>query len=123
VLNAVNKPAAATAAPGPFGRFYLQELINSGAWPISGWLPIPMAKPRLATAPRAPPLQFRRPPRFVRGAEILSHIHDHPGIIGYVEHGKAGGLLYLLMEYVEPRTFGSCTPTTIQSCSRTWRKS
>lgn len=39
--------------------------------------------------------------RFVRGAEILSHIHDHPGIIGYVEHGKVGGLLYLLMEYVE----------------------
>jgi serine/threonine protein kinase len=39
--------------------------------------------------------------RFVRGAEILSHIHDHPGIIGYVEHGKIGGLLYLLMEYVE----------------------
>jgi len=39
--------------------------------------------------------------RFVRGAEILSKIHDHDRIIGYVEHGKIGGLLYLLMEYVE----------------------
>lgn len=39
--------------------------------------------------------------RFVRGAEILSKIHDNPRIIGYYEHGKCGGLLYLLMEYVE----------------------
>ena len=39
--------------------------------------------------------------RFVRGADILSKIHDHDRIIGYVEHGKIGGLLYLLMEYVE----------------------
>jgi eukaryotic-like serine/threonine-protein kinase len=39
--------------------------------------------------------------RFNRGAEILSTIHDHPGIIGYIEHGKISGALYLLMEYVE----------------------
>ena len=39
--------------------------------------------------------------RFVRGCEILSKIGDHPGIIGYVEHGKINGQLYLLMEYVE----------------------
>ncbi len=39
--------------------------------------------------------------RFVRGCEILSKVNDHAGIIGYVEHGKIGGLLYLLMEYVE----------------------
>jgi len=39
--------------------------------------------------------------RFIRGAEILSHIHDHPNIIGYYEHGRIGGLLYLLMEHVE----------------------
>ena len=39
--------------------------------------------------------------RFLRGCEILEKIHDHKGIIGYVEHGKIGGLLYLLMEYVE----------------------
>jgi len=39
--------------------------------------------------------------RFLRGCEILEKIHAHQGIIGYVEHGKIGGLLYLLMEYVE----------------------
>src|SRR5438128_4215435 len=39
--------------------------------------------------------------RFVRGAEILSVIHDHPGIIGYVEHGKVSGVHYCLMEYIE----------------------
>src|SRR5678809_1182106 len=39
--------------------------------------------------------------RFVRGAEILSHIQDHPNVIGYYERGRIGSLLYLLMEYVE----------------------
>lgn len=39
--------------------------------------------------------------RFVRGCEILATIGDHESIIGYVEHGKAKGHLYLLMEYVE----------------------
>ncbi len=39
--------------------------------------------------------------RFVRGAEILARIHENDRIIGYVEHGKISGLLYLLMEYVE----------------------
>src|SRR5205823_6264689 len=33
--------------------------------------------------------------------EILEKIHAHDGIIGYVEHGKINGSLYLLMEYVE----------------------
>jgi len=39
--------------------------------------------------------------RFVRGCEILEKIGDHPGIVGYVEHGKIEGQLYLLMDYVE----------------------
>lgn len=39
--------------------------------------------------------------RFVHGCEILARITDHPGIIGYVEHGKINGQLYLLMEYLE----------------------
>src|SRR5437773_1147299 len=36
-----------------------------------------------------------------RGAELLSRIHEHKGVIGYIEHGKIEGQLYLLMEYVE----------------------
>jgi eukaryotic-like serine/threonine-protein kinase len=88
--------------PGPFGRFYLQELINSGG----------MADIWLATDDRHKPYALRRMHqrlrfnflarrRFVRGAEILSKIGDHDRIIGYLEHGKIKGQLYLLMEYVE----------------------
>jgi serine/threonine-protein kinase len=39
--------------------------------------------------------------RFVRGCEILSRIHDHEFVIGYMEHGKIDGSLFLAMEYVE----------------------
>ena len=89
-------------SPGPFGQFYLQELINSGG----------MADIWLATDERHKPYALRRMHerlrfnflarrRFIRGAEILSKIGDHDRIIGYVEHGKIKGQLYLLMEYVE----------------------
>ena len=89
-------------SPGPFGRFYLQELINSGG----------MADIWLATDERQRPYALRRMHerlrynllarrRFMRGAEILAKLSDDEGIIGYVEHGKIGGQLYLLMEYVE----------------------
>src|SRR6185295_8205356 len=94
-----DKPAP---APGPFGRFYLQELINSGG----------MADIWLATDANHKPFALRRMleklrfnlfarRRFVRGCEILATISGHPSIIGYVEHGKQGGQLYCLMEYVE----------------------
>jgi serine/threonine protein kinase len=87
---------------GPFGRFYLQELINSGG----------MAEIWLATDERHKPYALRRlherlrfnflaRRRFMRGAEILSKIGDHDRIIGYVEHGKISGRPYLLMDYVE----------------------
>lgn len=89
-------------SPGPFGRFYLQEIINSGG----------MADIWLATDERQRPYALRRMHerlrynllarrRFMRGAEILAKLSDDEGIIGYVEHGKIGGQLYLLMEYVE----------------------
>jgi serine/threonine-protein kinase len=92
----------AAPEPGPFGRFYLQELINTGG----------MAEIWLATDSKGKAYALRRlherlrfnflaRRRFNRGAEILSRIHDHPNIIGYVEHGKAQGRLYLVMEYIE----------------------
>src|SRR2546427_500661 len=95
-------PKSTPPAPGPFGRFYLQELLNSGG----------MADIWLATEPNGKAYALRRlhqrlrfnllaRRRFVHGAEILSHIHDHDGVIGYVEHGKIDGQLFLLMEYVE----------------------
>jgi len=103
VLTSVNKSGAdQKPSPGPFGRFYLQELINSGG----------MADIWLATDERQKPYALRRMHerlrfsfqarrRFVRGAEILSKIGDHHCIVGYVEHGKIKGRLYLLMDYVE----------------------
>jgi len=80
----------------------LQELINSGG----------MAEIWLATDSNGKPYALRRlhhslrfnltaRRQFVRGAEILSKVQDHKGIISYFEHGKISGRLYLLMEYVE----------------------
>ncbi|MGN6555863.1 MAG: serine/threonine protein kinase [Verrucomicrobiota bacterium] len=94
--------AGATAPPGQFGRFYLQEMINSGG----------MAEIWLATDSKNKPYALRRmhesyrfnlfaKRRFLRGCEILEKIPDHEHIIGYVEHGKIKGQPYLLMEYVE----------------------
>ena len=94
--------AAETPSPGPFGRFYLQELLNRGG----------MADIWLATDERQKPYALRRlhehlrfnllaRRRFLRGAEILAKIGDHDRIVGYVEHGKIGGCLYLLMDYIE----------------------
>jgi eukaryotic-like serine/threonine-protein kinase len=88
--------------PGPFGRFYLQELINRGG----------MAEIWLATDQQSQTYALRRmhktgrfdfasKKRFLRGCEILSKIHNHEYVIGYVEHGKIDSAPYLLMEYVE----------------------
>jgi serine/threonine-protein kinase len=102
VFSIGKRSDAAPPSPGPFGRFYLQELINSGG----------MAEIWLATDERQKPYALRRMHerfrfsllarrRFIHGAEILAKIGDHDRIIGYVEHGKIKGQLYLLMEYVE----------------------
>jgi len=88
--------------PGRFGRFYLQELINSGG----------MADIWVATDPQGAAFALRRlhddlrfnfiaRRRFTRGCEILAKIHEHEKVIGYYEHGKIKGTPYLLMEYVE----------------------
>jgi serine/threonine-protein kinase len=103
VFSSAREPVAnQTPTPGPFGRFYLQEIINSGG----------MADIWLATDERQKPYALRRMHqrlrfnflarrRFIRGAEILAKIGDHDRIVGYVEHGKIAGQLYLLMDYVE----------------------
>ena len=90
------------AEPGPFGRFYLQEIINSGGM-ADIWLATDNKGKAYALRLMHERLRFnltaRR--RFIHGCEILAKIRDHNGIIGYVEHGKIKGQLYLLMEYVE----------------------
>jgi eukaryotic-like serine/threonine-protein kinase len=100
--TATSESTSQLASPGTFGRFYLQELINSGGM-SDIWLATDSNNKAYALRRLHERLRFnfaaRR--RFNRGAEILSKIHDHPGIIGYIEHGKISGTLYLLMEYVE----------------------
>jgi eukaryotic-like serine/threonine-protein kinase len=94
--------AAEPPASGKFGRFYLQELINSGGM-ADIWLATDERHKPYALRRMHPRLRFnwlaRR--RFLRGCDILAKIGDHPDIISYIEHGKVGGQLYLLMEYVE----------------------
>lgn len=46
-------------------------------------------------------LAFAERKRFLTGAEVLQNLPPHPCVIGYVEHGKLGGELALVMEYVE----------------------
>jgi|ERR1044071_566818 serine/threonine-protein kinase len=91
-----------TTGPQRFGRFYLQELINSGGM-ADIWLATDSDGKAYALRRLHQRLRFnllaRR--RFVHGAKILSRIHAHKGVIGYVEHGKIDGQLYLLMEYIE----------------------
>ena len=92
----------ASPRPRAFGRFYLQELINTGG----------MAEIWLATDPAGATfairklldkfrLSFTAKRRFNRGCEILSKIHNHDFVINYYEHGKIEGCLYCQMEYVE----------------------
>jgi len=85
-----------------FGRYYLQELINSGGmadiWLVTDSQSKPYALRRLHPRLR---FNFTARRQFAHGCEVLSQIHDHEHIIGYVEHGKASGTLYLVMDYVE----------------------
>jgi serine/threonine-protein kinase len=91
-----------TPQPGRFGRFYLQELINSGGmadiWVATDSQGAAFALRRLHDNLR---FNFIARRRFARGCKILSQIHEHDKVIGYLEHGKIKGTPYLLMEYVE----------------------
>ena len=91
-----------TDAEQTFGRFHLKELLNSGG----------MAEIWLVTDNRGKPYALRRLKRelrfsfsarrqFWRGCKILAELNDRDHIVGYVEHGKAGGTCYLTMDYVE----------------------
>jgi eukaryotic-like serine/threonine-protein kinase len=94
--------AGATAKSRSFGRFYLQELINSGGmaeiWVATDAEGHTFALRKLHDKLR---LNFLAKRRFFRGCDILSKIHNHEGVIQYFEHGKIRGLPYCLMEYVE----------------------
>lgn len=88
--------------PEQFGPFELHELVNTGG----------MADLFLATNDQKQTVAIRRlhkngtfdftsKRRFVGGCEILSRIHEHPFVIGYITHGKINGSYFLAMEYIE----------------------
>ena len=97
-----NLDLEARPKPRPFGRFYLQELINSGGM-ADIWLATDAPGAHFALRKLHDRLRFNllAKRRFLRGCEILSKIHNHEYVIQYFEHGKIEGSHYCLMEYVE----------------------
>src|SRR5277367_4603014 len=84
------------------GKFHLHELINSGGmaeiWLVTDSRGKPYALRKLKKELRFNLLARRR---FLRGCEVLSKLNESEFIVGYVEHGKAEGVYYLVMDYVE----------------------
>jgi serine/threonine-protein kinase len=90
------------SVPGPFGSYALRELINSGGM-TEIWLASDKEQQTCAVRRLLPQLRSDSDSRkrFLQGCEVLSKIHNHDCVIGYYEHGKIDGTLYLAMEYVE----------------------
>lgn len=88
--------------PGPFGRFYLHELINSGGM-ADIWVATDTQNHTYALRKLHDRFKFNfvARGRFLRGCELLARLPPHENIIRYVDHGRMEGSLYLLMEYVE----------------------
>lgn len=94
--------AQQSSSGGKFGPYYLQEMINSGGM-AEIWVATDSSSKTFALKRMHQKLRFNfgSRKRFVQGCEILSKIHNHDLVIGYVEHGKIDGYLYCVMEYVE----------------------
>jgi eukaryotic-like serine/threonine-protein kinase len=85
-----------------FGSYYLRELLNRGGmseiWLVADGRNKPFALRKLKRELR---FNFTARRRFMRGCEVLSKLTESDYIVGYVEHGKAEGTCYLVMDYVE----------------------
>jgi eukaryotic-like serine/threonine-protein kinase len=96
--SAIERPAG----PEQYGPYYLQELLASGGMADIWFVTDPQGNPFALRRLRDNSLfNFTARRRFVRGCDVLSRIHNHENVIGYVKHGKIKGAHYLLMEYVE----------------------
>ena len=91
----LQETAAEPVTQEQVGRFYTQELINSGG----------MAEIWLVTDDRGKPYALRKfknrlrfnllaRRRFMRGCEVLSKINESDYIVGYVEHGRRTDALH-----------------------------
>jgi serine/threonine-protein kinase len=85
-----------------FDRFHLRELLNTGGmseiWLVADGRGKPYALRKLKRELR---FNFTARRRFMHGCEVLEQLADKDHIVGYVEHGKAEGTCYLVMDYVE----------------------
>lgn len=105
------------------GKFYPHELLNSGGmaeiWLVTDLRGKPYALRKLKKELRFNLLARRR---FLRGCEVLSKLNDSDFIVGYVEHGKAEGTLYLVMDYVEAANlkelFGRQDPVLVENVAQ-----
>lgn len=97
-----NSGTTAHGEPGQFGPYYLHELINTGGM-ADIWIATDAAGKTCAIKRMHPRgfFDFTTRKRFTNGCEVLSHLHDHELVIGYIEHGKIDGCHFLAMEYVE----------------------
>ena len=97
-----NEAGAEPAAQQRFGRFYLQELLNSGGmadiWLVTDGRGKPYALRKLKDQLR---YNFLARRRFLRSCKVLSRLNDSEFIVDFVEHGRVNGTLYMLMDYVE----------------------
>lgn len=94
--------AEAGLAQKQFGRYYLQELLNNGGmaeiWLVTDGRSRPFALRKLRPELR---FNFLARRRFQHGSRVLSQLNRSDFIVGYVEHGKAEGVPFLVMDYVE----------------------
>lgn len=89
-------------AGSKLGPYRLHELINSGGM-SEIWLATDDAGKSFAVRLmlNSSPFAFTERKRFNTGCDVLKAVQGHELMIGYVEHGKLGGELCLVMEYVE----------------------
>jgi eukaryotic-like serine/threonine-protein kinase len=103
MASLLNDAMAADAKQKGFaGKYYPQERLNSGGM-SEIWLATDGHGKAFALRKLKKELRFnllaRR--RFLRGCEILSKMNESDFIVGYIEHGKAEGTPYLVMDYIE----------------------
>src|ERR1700677_3126875 len=87
--------------PGRFGRFYLQELVNTGGvaevWDATDSQGSHFALRRMINHSL---LNWTERKRFFHGCEVLSQIHHNENVVNYIEHGKIDGTPFLLMDFI-----------------------